>query len=229
MGIGRDGKPKDSYTRGMELLGKYTLFAEGARGSLTKQLIKKFGLDANSEPPKFGIGLKEVWQIDPAKHKKGLIQHSFGWPLGLSTGGGSFLYHYDDDLIAVGFVVHLNYTDPVSVAVRGIPALQDASEGRADLRRRQASGLRLARDHRGRLPVGAAADLQGRRADRLRRRLRQRARASRACTTRWAPACRAPSMSLPRWPPAAPMTRSSSTRTAGGRLRSARTCSRSAT
>jgi electron-transferring-flavoprotein dehydrogenase len=112
MGIGRDGKPKDSYTRGMELLGKYTLFAEGARGSLTKQLIKKFGLDANSEPPKFGIGLKEVWQIDPAKHKKGLIQHSFGWPLGLSTGGGSFLYHYDDDLIAVGFVVHLNYTDP---------------------------------------------------------------------------------------------------------------------
>ncbi len=81
MGIGRDGKPKDSYTRGMELLGKYTLFAEGARGILTKQLIAKFALDAKSEPPKFGIGLKEVWQIDPAKHQKGLIQHSFGWPL----------------------------------------------------------------------------------------------------------------------------------------------------
>ncbi|MCK1715775.1 MULTISPECIES: electron transfer flavoprotein-ubiquinone oxidoreductase [unclassified Bradyrhizobium] len=112
MGIGKDGKPKDSFTRGMELLGKYTLFAEGARGSLTKQLINKFALDANSEPSKFGIGLKEVWQIDPAKHQKGLIQHSFGWPLDLRTGGGSFLYHYDDNLVAVGFVVHLNYNDP---------------------------------------------------------------------------------------------------------------------
>jgi len=112
MGIGRDGKPKDSFTRGMELLGKYTLFAEGARGSLTKQLIAKFALDANSEPAKFGIGLKEVWQIDPAKHQKGTIQHSFGWPLDLKTGGGSFLYHYDDNLVAVGFVVHLNYDDP---------------------------------------------------------------------------------------------------------------------
>ncbi|MBK3665140.1 electron transfer flavoprotein-ubiquinone oxidoreductase [Bradyrhizobium diazoefficiens] len=112
MGIGRDGKPKDSFTRGMELLGKYTLFAEGARGSLTKQLIAKFALDANSEPAKFGIGLKEVWQIDPAKHQRGMIQHSFGWPLDLKTGGGSFLYHYDDNLVAVGFVVHLNYDDP---------------------------------------------------------------------------------------------------------------------
>src|SRR5207248_191352 len=94
----------DSFTRGMELLGKYTLFAEGARGSLSKQLIAKYSLDANSEPPKFGIGLKEVWEIDPAKHQKGLIQHSFGWPLNNSTGGGSFLYHYDDNKVAVGFV-----------------------------------------------------------------------------------------------------------------------------
>ncbi|MFX8743309.1 electron transfer flavoprotein-ubiquinone oxidoreductase, partial [Acinetobacter baumannii] len=90
-------------------LGKYTLFAEGARGSLTKQLIAKFELDKGREPSKFGIGLKEVWQIDPAKHKKGLIQHSFGWPLNMSTGGGSFLYHYNENLVAVGFVVHLNY------------------------------------------------------------------------------------------------------------------------
>src|SRR5580692_5919331 len=112
MGIAKDGSHKDSFTRGMELLGKYTLFAEGARGSLTKQLIAKFSLDANSQPPKFGIGLKEVWQIDPAKHQKGLIQHSFGWPLNNSTGGGSFLYHYDDNLVAIGFVVHLNYDDP---------------------------------------------------------------------------------------------------------------------
>jgi electron-transferring-flavoprotein dehydrogenase len=112
MGIARDGSHKDSFTRGMELLGKYTLFAEGARGSLTKQLIAKFSLDAKSEPSKFGIGLKEVWEIDPAKHQKGLIQHSFGWPLNNSTGGGSFLYHYDDNKVAVGFVVHLNYDDP---------------------------------------------------------------------------------------------------------------------
>jgi electron-transferring-flavoprotein dehydrogenase len=112
MGIGKDGKPKSSFTRGMELLGKYTLFAEGARGSLSKQLIAKFALDSKSEPPKFGIGLKEVWQIDPAKHQKGLIQHSVGWPLDMKTGGGSFLYHYDDNLVAVGFVVHLNYEDP---------------------------------------------------------------------------------------------------------------------
>jgi len=112
MGVARDGSHKSSYTRGMELLGKYTLFAEGARGSLSKQLIAKFSLDANSEPAKFGIGLKEVWQVDPAKHQKGLIQHSFGWPLNNSTGGGSFLYHYDDNLVAIGFVVHLNYDDP---------------------------------------------------------------------------------------------------------------------
>ncbi len=112
MGVAKDGSHKASFTRGMELLGKYTLFAEGARGSLTKQLIAKFALGKNSEPPKFGIGLKEVWQIDPAKHNKGLIQHSFGWPLNNSTGGGSFLYHYDDNLVAVGFVVHLNYDDP---------------------------------------------------------------------------------------------------------------------
>ncbi|MGH6678112.1 MAG: 4Fe-4S dicluster domain-containing protein, partial [Bradyrhizobium sp.] len=112
MGVAKDGSHKSSYTRGMELLGKYTLFAEGARGSLSKQLIAKYSLDANSAPPKFGIGLKEVWQIDPAKHRNGLIQHSFGWPLDNSTGGGSFLYHYDDNLVAVGFVVHLNYSDP---------------------------------------------------------------------------------------------------------------------
>jgi electron-transferring-flavoprotein dehydrogenase len=112
MGVAKDGSHKSSYTRGMELLGKYTLFAEGARGSLTRQLIAKFALDAKSEPPKFGIGLKEVWEIEPSKHQKGLIQHSFGWPLNNSIGGGSFLYHYDTNLVAIGFVVHLNYSDP---------------------------------------------------------------------------------------------------------------------
>ena len=112
MGVGRDGKPKDSFTRGMELRGKYTLFAEGARGSLSKQLIAKFGLDQGREPQKYGIGLKELWRIDPAKHQPGLVQHSFGWPLSSDTGGGSFLYHIEDNQVVVGFVVHLNYKNP---------------------------------------------------------------------------------------------------------------------
>ena len=112
MGVGRDGRPKDSFTRGMELRAKYTLFAEGARGHLTKMLIARFGLDRDREPAKFGIGLKELWQVAPDKHRKGLVQHSFGWPLDNSTGGGSFLYHFDDNLVSVGFVVHLNYKNP---------------------------------------------------------------------------------------------------------------------
>jgi electron-transferring-flavoprotein dehydrogenase len=112
MGVAKDGTHKDSFTRGMELLGKYTLFAEGARGSLSKQLIAKYSLDAKSEPPKFGIGLKEVWQIDPAKHQKGLVQHAVGWPLKNDTGGGLFFYHYGENLVSIGFVVHLNYDDP---------------------------------------------------------------------------------------------------------------------
>jgi electron-transferring-flavoprotein dehydrogenase len=112
MGVGRDGKPKDSFTRGMELRGRYTLFAEGARGSLTKELLAKYRLSEGREPQKFGIGLKELWQIDPAKHHPGRIQHSFGWPLDATTGGGSFLYHIEDNQVAVGFVVHLNYQNP---------------------------------------------------------------------------------------------------------------------
>jgi len=112
MGVGRDGEPKDSFTPGMELHGKYVLFAEGARGSLSKQLIRRFELDKDSEPQKFGIGLKELWEVAPEKHQPGLVQHSFGWPLDGSTGGGSFLYHYGENLVAVGFVVHLNYKNP---------------------------------------------------------------------------------------------------------------------
>ncbi|MFO1102598.1 MAG: electron transfer flavoprotein-ubiquinone oxidoreductase [Methylocystis sp.] len=112
MGVGRDGEPKDSFTRGMELRGKYTIFAEGARGSLTKQLLARYDLCAKSEPQKFGIGFKELWRIQKEKHKDGLVQHSFGWPLAGDTGGGSFLYHFDDDLVSIGFVVHLNYSNP---------------------------------------------------------------------------------------------------------------------
>jgi electron-transferring-flavoprotein dehydrogenase len=112
MGIGRDGKQKSGFTRGMELLGKYTLIAEGVRGSLAKQLISKFKLDAGSEPQKFGIGLKELWQLPKEKHQPGLVVHTMGWPLSNDTGGGSFMYHWGDGLVSIGFVVHLNYKNP---------------------------------------------------------------------------------------------------------------------
>ncbi|MEQ1613405.1 MAG: electron transfer flavoprotein-ubiquinone oxidoreductase [Hyphomicrobiaceae bacterium] len=112
MGIGRDGKPKDAFTRGMELKGRYTLIGEGARGSLAKELIARFKLDAGREPQKFGIGLKELWEVKPVYHRPGLVQHSFGWPLDNRTGGGSFVYHYGQNLVSVGFVVHLNYENP---------------------------------------------------------------------------------------------------------------------
>jgi electron-transferring-flavoprotein dehydrogenase len=112
LGIGKDGKPKENFTRGMELRGKYTIFAEGVRGNLTKQIVRRFALDEGREPQKYGIGLKELWQVAPEKHKPGLVQHSFGWPLTNRTGGGSFLYHFEDNLVAVGFVVHLNYENP---------------------------------------------------------------------------------------------------------------------
>jgi electron-transferring-flavoprotein dehydrogenase len=112
MGIGKDGEPTGNFARGMELRAKYTLFAEGARGSLTKTLLERFGLDAGRDPQKFGIGLKELWQVAPEHHRPGLVQHSFGWPLDNRTGGGSFLYHFDDNLVSVGFVLHLNYENP---------------------------------------------------------------------------------------------------------------------
>ncbi|MFL1876200.1 electron transfer flavoprotein-ubiquinone oxidoreductase [Hansschlegelia beijingensis] len=112
MGVNRDGTPSPNFTRGMELRGKYTIFAEGARGQLSKALIQKFALHEGREPQKYGLGLKELWRVAPEKHKPGLVQHSFGWPLDDRTGGGSFLYHYGDNLVAVGFVVHLNYENP---------------------------------------------------------------------------------------------------------------------
>jgi electron-transferring-flavoprotein dehydrogenase len=112
MGIGRDGEKTDNYEPGIELRAKYTLIAEGVRGSLAKQLIAKYKLDADSDPAKFGIGIKELWEIDPAKHKQGLVVHTMGWPLDTSTGGGSFMYHLENNQVAVGFVVHLNYKNP---------------------------------------------------------------------------------------------------------------------
>ncbi len=112
MGVGRDGKPKPDFTPGINIFAKYTLVAEGVRGSLAKQLIRRFKLDEGREPQKYGIGLKEVWRVPAANHRPGLVQHTFGWPLDNRTGGGSFIYHYGDNLVSVGFVVHLNYRNP---------------------------------------------------------------------------------------------------------------------
>ncbi len=112
MGIGRDGEPKPGFARGMELHAKYVLIGEGARGSLAKGLIERFSLDKGCQPPKFGLGIKELWEVEPARHTPGLVQHSFGWPLGADTGGGSFLYHLADNQVAVGLVVHLDYQNP---------------------------------------------------------------------------------------------------------------------
>lgn len=112
MGVGREGEHKDSFMRGMELRGKYTFIAEGVRGSLAKEIIRKYNLDENCSPQKFGLGIKELWEIDPAKHKPGRVQHTQGWPLDNSTGGGSFLYHFGENLVSVGFVTHLNYKNP---------------------------------------------------------------------------------------------------------------------
>ncbi len=112
MGIEKNGEPGPNYARGMALMGKYVLIGEGVRGSLAKQLIARFDLQKDREPQKFGIGIKELWEVKPENHRQGLVQHSFGWPLGMGTGGGSFLYHLEDNLVAVGFVVHLNYKNP---------------------------------------------------------------------------------------------------------------------
>ncbi|CAG2128059.1 electron transfer flavoprotein-ubiquinone oxidoreductase [Cupriavidus plantarum] len=112
MGINKEGEPTENFQLGMELHAKYTIFAEGARGHLGKQLIARYKLDAGKDPQSYGIGIKELWEIDPAKHKAGLVVHTAGWPLDPATYGGSFLYHMEDNKVAVGFVVGLDYTNP---------------------------------------------------------------------------------------------------------------------
>jgi electron-transferring-flavoprotein dehydrogenase len=112
LGVGKDGQPTDNFQLGMELHAKYTLFAEGARGHLGKQLISKFKLDVGKDPQSYGIGIKELWEIDPSKHKEGLVIHTAGWPLANDTYGGSFLYHLSGNKVAVGFVLGLAYQNP---------------------------------------------------------------------------------------------------------------------
>eukprot|EP00126_Sphaerothecum_destruens_P002981 Sdes_comp16428_c0_seq1m5764 len=113
VGIAKDGAPKESFERGMELHSKITLFAEGCHGHLSKEIVARFRLRARCEPQTYGIGLKEVWEIEPAKHRPGSVEHTVGWPLDRNTYGGSFLYHLKEDhLVSVGFVVGLDYTNP---------------------------------------------------------------------------------------------------------------------
>ncbi|WPB58889.1 electron transfer flavoprotein-ubiquinone oxidoreductase [Xylophilus sp. GOD-11R] len=112
MGVGKDGEPTDGFQLGMELHGKYTVFAEGARGHLGRQLIDKFQLAKDSDPQSYGIGIKELWEIDPQRHQPGFALHSAGWPLDADTYGGSFLYHAEDNKVVVGFVVGLDYQNP---------------------------------------------------------------------------------------------------------------------
>jgi electron-transferring-flavoprotein dehydrogenase len=112
MGIGRDGKPTESYQPGVELHATYTLFAEGCRGSLTKTLFERFNLREGVNPQTFGIGIKELWEVEPAKHKPGLVLHTVGWPMDRRTYGGSFLYHMEDNQVAIGFVIGLDYQNP---------------------------------------------------------------------------------------------------------------------
>ena len=112
MGIAKDGTHKPDYQPGMELRGKYVFIAEGVRGSLAKEIIAKFNLSEGREPQKFGLGMKELWEVKPENHKQGQVTHTMGWPLGMKIGGGSFMYHLEDNLVSIGFVVHLNYQNP---------------------------------------------------------------------------------------------------------------------
>ena len=111
-GKNADGSQGDAYEPGMELHGKYVFLSEGVRGSLSKQVIDKYNLSQGHEPQKFGLGMKEIWEIDPAKHREGTVTHTMGWPLGSNAGGGSFIYHLENNQVYVGFVVHLNYKSP---------------------------------------------------------------------------------------------------------------------
>ncbi len=112
LGVGKDGKPGENFQIGMELLAKYTIFAEGSRGHLGKQVIEKYKLDEGCDPQTYGLGIKELWEIDPARHQPGFVMHTAGWPMDNSTYGGSFMYHMEDKKVALGFITGLNYSNP---------------------------------------------------------------------------------------------------------------------
>ena len=140
MGVGRDGQPTENYEPGVELHATYTLFGEGCRGSLSKTLIEKFNLDSASDPQTYGIGIKELWEVDPEKHDQGAITHTIGWPMETDTYGGSFIYHLENNQVAVGFVIGLDYKNPYlspfdeMQRFKTHPAIRPLFEGAAALR-----------------------------------------------------------------------------------------------
>ena len=208
MGVGKDGEPTANFQPGMELIGKYTLFAEGARGHLGKQVIARFKLDEGRDPQTYGIGIKELWEVDPAKHVPGLVLHSAGWPLDNATYGGGFLYHFEDNQVSVGLVVGLGYTNPYLEPFQEFQRYKTHPAIRAVPRRRQAHRLRRARDHRGRPAIAAEA----RRFPAARWSAAMPAsstrRASRARTRRSSPGCWPRKRRSTRWRPAARATSS---------------------
>ena len=155
MGVNRKGEHTDAFQPGIELHAKYTFFAEGCRGSLGKQLEAKFDLRKGSDPQVYGIGLKELWDLKPEKHQPGLVVHTAGWPLDRDTYGGSFLYHLENNQVAVGFVVGLGYTNPYLSPFEEFQRYKTPSGDPRLPRRRQARRLRRARDHGGRAAIAA--------------------------------------------------------------------------
>jgi electron-transferring-flavoprotein dehydrogenase len=173
MGIEKDGSIGPAFERGMALQAKYTIFAEGARGHLGRQLIARYKLDEGKDPQAYGIGIKELWQIDPAKHEPGLVVHAAGWPLDSDTYGGAFLYHADGGKVAIGYVVGLDYRNPWLSPFEEFQRFKT----HPSIRKHLEGGTRIgygARDHRRRPAVAAEDGVPGWRAGRLRGRLPQR-------------------------------------------------------
>ncbi len=219
-GVGRDGKPKSNFSRGVAIFGKYVLIAEGARGSLAKELIANFDLDRDAAPQTYGIGLKELWSVPAQNHRPGAIAHFLGWPLDDETGGGSFLYQLDDGLISIGTVVHLNYRNPTLSPFDEFQRFKTHPHVAAIFN----GGKRLSYGARAiteggwqsvpKLSFPAARSSAARQASSI-------CRATRARITRSSPACSRPIMSLRRSRKAAPMTNSHPMRPLGAHPTSA--------
>ncbi len=175
MGVAKDGSHKPGYTQGIDIKAPLTVLAEGCRGHLTKQLIRRYQLDAECDPQTYGIGIKELWQLPAGRAEAGKVVHTIGWPLDPATYGGSFIYHLDKDRVAIGFVAGLDYDDPMFSPFEAFQQLQESRDREAAARRRIDPVGRRARDRRGRLPVAAEVRDAGRDADRRYGRPRQRA------------------------------------------------------
>ena len=165
MGIGRDGGQKDGYQPGMELRAKYTFFAEGCRGSLSKSLTQRFGLRDGKDPQTYGIGIKELWQLDPGQHRQGLVMHTAGWPMNSKTWGGSFIYHLEEGQAYFGFVVGLDYQNPHLSTFHEFqrfkthPAIRPMLEGEVDprLKRRPLTAVECVSQHPDTMLLGLLA------------------------------------------------------------------------